>query len=69
MNRKKNFEAQIVLQCRQMPNTFKVQHETIGLGKKQIFPFISNEEMEYFTDRRATLVAYGLLMRVKEKIV
>ena len=66
---KKNFEAQIVLQCRQMPNTFKVQRETIGLGKKQICPFISNEEMEYFTDRRATLVAYGLLVRVKEKIV
>jgi hypothetical protein len=66
---KKNFETQIVLQCRQMPNSFKVQRETIGLGKKQICQFISNEQIEYFTDRRASLVAYGLLVRIREKIV
>ena len=63
----KTYEAQIVLQCRQKPNSFSVQRETIGLGEKQICPFIANETMEYFTDIRSSLVAYGLLIRVREK--
>jgi hypothetical protein len=65
----KNYEAQLVLQCRQMPNSFQVQRETIGLDQKQICQFISNEQIEYFSDRRASLVAYGLLVRVRDKIV
>lgn len=63
----KTYEAQIVLQCRQKPNSFRVQGETIGLGERQVCPFISNETMEYFTDIRSSLVAYGLLIRVREK--
>ncbi|UJR29285.1 hypothetical protein I4U23_010499 [Adineta vaga] len=49
--------------------TFQIQLETIGLTKKRICLFLSNEEMEYFTDRRATLLAYGLLVRVGEYLV
>jgi hypothetical protein len=64
----KNYQTQLVLQCRQMPKSFQVQRETLGLGHKQICKFISNETVEYFTDRRASLVAYGLLVRVREKI-
>jgi len=52
-----------------MPSSFQVQRETIGLDQKQICQFISNEQIEYFTDRRASLVAYGLLVRVRDKIV
>ena len=64
---KKKYEAQIVLQCRQKPGSFEIQRETIGAGQKQICPFISNEELEYFTGIRASVVAYGLLIRIREK--
>jgi hypothetical protein len=61
-----NYEAQIVLQCRQMPNTFKIGPETIG-AKTEICEHIPNSEIEYFTDRRASLLAYGLLVRFRQK--
>lgn len=62
---KKVYKAQIVLQCRQKPGSFKIQGETIGLGHKRICKHISNDRMEYFTDIRASIVAYGLLIRVQ----
>ena len=58
-------KAQIVLQCRQKPNSYKVQGETIGLGHKRLCKHITNDKMEYFTDIRASIVAYGLLIRVQ----
>jgi neuralized-like protein 4 len=61
-----NYETQIVLHCRQMPNSFKIGPETIG-AKTEICPHIPNSEIEYFTDRRASLVAYGLLVRFRPK--
>jgi hypothetical protein len=61
-----NYEAQIVLHCRQMPNTFQVGPETIG-AKGQICSHIPNSEIEYFTNRRGTIVAYGLLVRFRPK--
>jgi hypothetical protein len=61
-----NYEAQIVLHCRQMPTTFQIGPETIG-AKEQICPHVPNSQMEYYTDRRATLVAYGLLVRFRPK--
>ena len=61
-----NYEAQLVLHCRQMPSTFKVGPETIG-AKGQICPHTPNSQVEYFTDRRGTLVAYGLLVRFRQK--
>ena len=57
-------EAQIALQCRQKPGTFKVQGETIGAKSKRICSFIPNEKIEYFTEARAALVAYGLLIKI-----
>ena len=57
------FLTQIVLQCRQMPNSFNIGPETIGAGKKQLCQHIPNDRIEYFTDRRATIIAYGLLVR------
>lgn len=60
------YEAQIVLHCRQAPNTFKVGPETIG-AKGKICQFIPNSEIEYFTQRRASLIAYGLLIRFRPK--
>ncbi|CAF0740496.1 unnamed protein product [Adineta ricciae] len=61
------YEAQFVLQCRQKPDTFKIGPETIGAGKVQICPHIPNSEIEYFTERRSSLIAYGLLVRFRSK--
>lgn len=62
-----NYEVQIVLQCRQMPESYKIGPETIGANKTQICPHIPNSKIEYFTDRRASIHAYGLLVRFREK--
>jgi hypothetical protein len=62
-----NYEVQIVLQCRQMPDSFKIGPETIGADKTQICKHIPNSEIEYFTDRRGTIHAYGLLVRFRPK--
>jgi hypothetical protein len=61
-----DYQAQIVLQCRQMPETFETGPETIG-ATGEICPHIPNSEIEYFTDRRSTLLAYGLLVRFRSK--
>ena len=60
-----DFEVQIVFQCRQKPTTFKVQGETISAGTKRICAFIPNDKIEYFTEARSSVVAYGLLVRVQ----
>jgi hypothetical protein len=59
----KQYYVQVVLQCRQKPNSFKVQKETIGARERRLCPFIPNERIEYFTDIRSSIVAYGLLVR------
>ena len=61
------YQAQIVLQCRQMPKSYKIGPETIGAGKTEICKHIPNSEIEYFTDRRGTIHAYGLLVRFRAK--
>ncbi|CAF1223244.1 unnamed protein product [Rotaria sp. Silwood1] len=62
-----DYQTQIVLQCRQKPTTFQIGPETIGAGKQQICPHIPNSKIEFFTERRATLHAYGLLVRFRPK--
>lgn len=57
-------EVQIALQCRQKPGTFKVQGETIGARSRRICSFIPNSHIEYFTEARAALIAYGLLIKI-----
>ncbi|CAF0748291.1 unnamed protein product [Adineta steineri] len=59
-----DYKAQIVLQCRQKPNTYSVQGETIDARTTRICPFIPNSEIEYFTEIRGSLVAYGLLVKL-----
>jgi hypothetical protein len=61
------YKAQLVLQCRQQPDTFKVQGETVGAKSIRLCPFIPNNVIEYFTDIRASIVAYGLLVQMNEK--
>ncbi|CAF3834497.1 unnamed protein product [Rotaria sp. Silwood1] len=56
------YQAKIVLQCRQKPGTFKIQRETIGQGTRRICKFISNEQIEYLTNYRSSVVPYRLLV-------
>ncbi|CAF4247102.1 unnamed protein product, partial [Adineta steineri] len=58
------YKVQLVLQCRQKPNTYSVQGETIDARTTRLCPFIPNSEVEYFTEIRGSLVAYGLLVKV-----
>lgn len=58
-----HFDAKIVLECRQDPKLMQIQGETVGSGTKRICPHIPNDQIEYFTEARASLVAYGLLLQ------
>ena len=60
----KRYLVQIVFQCKQKPGTFAIQGETVGSNGKRICPFISNNSIEYFSDQRATIVPYRLLIRL-----
>ena len=62
----KHYNAQIVLQCKQKPETFSVQAETVGWGTKPICNFIPNNRIEYYTNHRATILPYRLLIRLEE---
>ena len=57
--------AKTVLQCRQDPSTLKIQGETIGAREKRLCPIIPNSEIEYFTEVRASIIPFGLLIRVE----
>lgn len=61
-----DYQVQIVLQCRQLPDSFEIGPETIG-AEEEICPHIPNAQIEYFTDRRGSIVAYGLLVRFRQK--
>ncbi|UJR29234.1 hypothetical protein I4U23_010448 [Adineta vaga] len=64
----KVYKAKSVIQCRQQPQTYKIQSETIGADKKNIrlCPVIPNSEIEYFTIVRSSIIPYGLLIRLFE---
>ncbi|CAF0743756.1 unnamed protein product [Adineta steineri] len=58
------YKAKVVLQCRQQPQTYTIQAETIDARSKRICPIIPNSELEYFTEVRSSIIPYGLLIRV-----
>jgi hypothetical protein len=60
------YDVQIVFQCRQMPDSFEIQGETVGAGAKRLCRFIPNSRVEYYTEIRPSLVAYGLLVKLEE---
>ncbi|CAF0979909.1 unnamed protein product [Didymodactylos carnosus] len=62
-----DYHVQLVLQCRQNPGTFHVQAETVGNGSQRICPHIPNDIIEHYTEIRSSIVAYGLLVRIKEQ--
>lgn len=64
---RRSYEILIVLQCRQEPNSFAVQRETVRAGNNRICPHIPNDQIEYYTEIRPSIVPYGLLVNITEK--
>jgi hypothetical protein len=64
----KRYNAQIVLQCKQKPDTFLTQRETVGWGTKRICNIVPNESIEHYTNRRSSVVPYRLLIRLEEVV-
>lgn len=65
---RKNYEITVVLQCKQKPDSFVVQ-QTVAAGARSFCPFIKNEEIEWKTVQRDSVVPYGMLMLVKEQAI
>ncbi|CAF1588525.1 unnamed protein product, partial [Didymodactylos carnosus] len=62
------YDVRVVLQCKQKPGTFKIQRETVGYGTTPICEYISNEEIEWYSESRASIIVFGVLVHI-EKIV
>jgi hypothetical protein len=58
------YSAKIVLRCRQMPNTFLIQGETLNNGN-DVCDIIPDEQIEWKTDQRGTVMFDGLCVRLK----
>ncbi len=63
----KSYSITVVLQLKQKPGSFIVQKETVGQGDKRICPYIKNEEIEWKSQRRSTIVTYGVLLLIEER--
>lgn len=64
-----HYIGKIVLRCRQMPNTFSVQSQTISncqMNANDFCDFISDNEIEWKTDQRGTVVFDGLCIQIKQ---
>jgi hypothetical protein len=62
------YVAKIVLRCRQMPGTFTMQAETLNnshTGGTDFCDLIPDEQIEWKTDKRGTVIFDGLCVRVK----
>lgn len=61
---KKKYKVKVVLQCKQKPNSITVQPETVR-ATKPICRFISNDKVEWKTRQRASIMPYGLLVKIE----
>ena len=63
------YTAKIVLRCRQMPGTFLVQGETLNNDSASVgsdlCDLIPDDQIEWRTDQRATVIFDGLCVRLK----
>jgi len=61
---KKQYHIKVVLQCKQKPDSFKVQGQTVGVTKP-ICRYIPNGEVEWVSRKRACIMPYGLLLGIE----
>ncbi|CAF0901317.1 unnamed protein product [Rotaria sordida] len=62
------YTAKIVLRCRQMPGTFTIQGETLNnsqINGTDFCDIIPDEQIEWKTDKRGTVIFDGLCIRLK----
>jgi hypothetical protein len=59
------FIAKIVLQCKQKPETYQIQGAT-GRAQREVklCNVIPNDQIEYYTDIRASVIPYGVMIRL-----
>jgi len=64
----KHYTIKVALQCKQKPDSFIIQPETVGARQKQqtICPIVSNDEMEWKTQHRASIMPYGLMLEIQD---
>ena len=62
---KRWYNARLVLQCRQDPDSFRIQGETVSAHGKRICPIIPNDQIELLTTIRASIVPYGVLIHLE----
>lgn len=63
------YTAKIVLRCRQMPETFSIQSETLNNTQSHATDFcdlIPDEVIEWKTDQRGSVIFDGLCVRLKK---
>lgn len=65
----KVYKIRVALQCKQKPDSFIIQPETVGARRRKetICPHIPNEEIEWKTQHRASIMPYGLMLRLENK--
>ncbi|CAF3866469.1 unnamed protein product [Rotaria sp. Silwood1] len=56
------YEVQVILQCKQKPNTFEVNHGQSGLCN-----IIPANEIKWKTRTRSTILPYGLLVHMRKQ--
>ncbi|XP_013418958.1 neuralized-like protein 4 [Lingula anatina] len=62
---KKLLSARVAFQVHVKPGSYKVAPQTIG-ANEQIDPKLSNNELEWSTKERGSIVLYGLLIKVEQ---
>ncbi|UJR12344.1 hypothetical protein I4U23_016521 [Adineta vaga] len=61
------YTIKVALQCKQKYDSIIVQSETVGAGESgtKICPYIPNDELEWKTQHRSSVMIYGLLLEIK----
>ena len=62
---KKTLKAKVVLQLYINPNSYRVGPQTIA-ASSEIDPMFTNQEIEWFTKERGSIILYGLLVKLEE---
>lgn len=62
---KKTLNAKVVLQLYINPNSYRVGPQTIA-ASSEIDPMFTNQEIEWFTKERGSIILYGLLVKLEE---
>lgn len=60
---RRKYNVKVVLQCKQKAGTFMVQSETVA-ATQRICPYIPNDQLEWKSDSRASIIPYGILLLI-----